>query len=72
MKPSLFKMKRPNIQTGIYGWEDCCPLCGNVNITTNTCGVCGYKWKKGYVYYSDTSIADWKSGSGYIDLKQTK
>jgi hypothetical protein len=53
----------------IYGWEDCCPLCGNVNISSNTCGLCGFKWKKGYVYYSNTNVADWKSGSGYINIE---
>lgn len=56
---------------GNWGWQDCCPLCGNVNIDVNTCGMCGFKWKKGYLYWSnnESSIADWSDGK-YIDIKK--
>lgn len=53
-----------------FGWQDCCPLCGNVNVKNNACNLCGFKWKKGYVYFSgNTSVSDWKD-SKFIDLKQ--
>ena len=45
----------------IWGWEDCCPSCGTPNIDTNKCAVCDFKWKKGCVYFSNTSIADWSN-----------
>lgn len=51
-------------------WEHC-PLCG-MKSKTNKCGLCGFEWKKGYLYFSDAgSMADWEDGR-YIDLKKAR
>lgn len=42
-------------------WKHC-PLCG-IKSKTNKCELCGFKWKKGYFYFSDKgSISDWSKG----------
>jgi hypothetical protein len=68
MKPKPTEGKGINYKEKIFGWQDCCPLCGNVNVKNNICNLCGFKWKKGYVYFSGhTPISYWEDGN-YIDL----
>ena len=51
-----------------FGWQDCCPLCGSINVKNNKCRLCGFKWKKGYVYFSkEENLTNWKDGK-YIDI----
>lgn len=41
-------------------WKHC-PLCGTKS-KTNKCELCGFKWKKGYVYFSNTDSLEWGKG----------